>query len=290
MRRLLIGIILLSLFAGVNYYYPRYQKRHPSPLRLHRLPPTLALEIMSVGNRELMAETIFFNTEFYFGEKVGWRNETPELRRLYDALDKATDLDPYNMDCYYFAQGTLSWIKPAIPHLNRLLEKGLKHRTWDWYIPFFLAANYYFQLKKPAKAAGYLKLASRLNPKSALLATLTARMFYEGNETEAGIIYLKSMIPDTRNPLLRKKLIKRLNALEAIRFLEKAVDKYREKYHHRPKSLMELVTSGIISSIPPDPYGGQFYLTKQGKVYTTSKLAEGWRKTKNGGNKDRKSE
>ncbi len=284
MRRLVIGTFLLSLFVGINYFYPKYQKHYEPPLRLHRLPPTLALEIMALGNKELMAELVFYNTEFYFGEKVGWRKETPELRRLYDALDKATDLDPYNMDCYYFAQGTLSWIKPAIPHLNRLLEKGLKHRRWDWYIPFFLAANYYFQLKKPAQAAKYLKIASRLNPKSALFATLTARMFYEGNETEVGIIYLRSMIPDTQNPLLKRRLIKRLKALEAIYFLERALKKYQKMFHRQAKSLNELVEAGIINSIPPDPYGGKFYLTKEGKVYTTSKLSEGWQKATNVGN------
>ena len=286
MKRVVAGVIILLLFGGVSYLYPKYQEKYEPPLRLHRLPPTLALEIMSLGNKELMAEIIFYNTEFYFGEKVGWRKETPELRRLYDALDKATDLDPYNMDCYYFAQGTLSWIKPAVPHLNRLLEKGLKYRTWDWYIPFFLAANYYFQLKKPAKAANYLKLASKLAPQNALFATLTARMFYEGNETEAGIAYLKSLIADTQNPILRKKFIRRLKALEAISFLEKAITEFQKKYGHKPKSLDDLVTVGIISHIPSDPYGGRFYLDKNGRVYTTSKLAEGWQKSKNDTNKN----
>ncbi len=281
MKQAITGTIILALFIAVVNLYPRYQKKYEPPLRLHRLPPTLALEIMSVGNKELMAEIIFYNTEFYFGEKVGWREETPELRRLYDALNKATDLDPYNIDCYYFAQGALSWVKPAIPYLNRLLEKGLKHRTWDWYLPFFLSANYYFQLKQPVKAAEYLKLASRLNPRSSLFATLTARMFYEGNETEAGIAYLRSLIKDTQNPLLRKRLAKRLKALEAIRYLELALEKYESKYKQKAKSLGDLVKAGLIESIPPDPYGGKFYLTKDGKVYTTSKLAEGWQKKKN---------
>jgi predicted Zn-dependent protease len=146
--------------------------------------------MMSMGNRELLSTIIFYHTSFYYGEKTAWRKEEAELRRVYDTLKKAT------------AQGTLSWIKPAIPKLNELLEKGHTYRTWDWYLPFFLAANYYFQLDDPVRAAYYLKDASRLKPESHVFSCLTARMFYEGDQTETAIAFLKSMILDTKSPLL----------------------------------------------------------------------------------------
>ncbi|RLB14882.1 MAG: hypothetical protein DRG82_12835 [Deltaproteobacteria bacterium] len=286
MKRVGLGILLLLVVALTTYYYPKIQETYEPPLRLHRLPPILALRIGSFGNKELLSALIFYNTEFYFGEKAGFRKETPELKLIYDALNKATDLDPRNMDCYYFAQGTLSWIKPAIPVLNRLLKKGFKHRPWDWYLPFFIGANYYFQLKDPIHAAKYMKEAARLNPRSPLYAMLAARMLYQGNQTEAGIIYLKSLIREAANPILRKKFEKRLHALEAIFFLEKGIKRYENKFGKRPVKIGDLVKAGIISEIPTDPYGGVFYIGKDGRVYSTSKLAEGWRK--NGSHKDSK--
>ena len=285
-KRIVLGVLLLFFVASTTFYYPKIQKRYEPSLRLHRLPPALALEIASFGNRELLAALIFYNTEFYFGEKAGFRKETPQLKLIYDALNKATDLDPRNMDCYYFAQGTLSWVKPAIPVLNRLLEKGFKYRPWDWYLPFFLGANYYFQLKDPVHASKYMKEAARLNPRSPVFATLAARMLYQGNQTRAAIIYLKSLIKETQNPLFRKRFEKRLHALEAIYILENGIRRYETKFGKRPAQIRDLVNRGIISEIPPDPYGGVFYIGKDGRVYTTSKLAEGWRKDER--HKDRK--
>ncbi len=278
MKRVGLCILLIFFVALTTYYYPKIQRTYEPSLRLHRLPPTLALSVSSFGNKQLMSTLIFYNTEFYFGEKVGFRKETPELKLIYDALNKATDLDPYNMDCYYFAQGTLSWIKPAIPVLNRLLIKGFKYRPWDWYLPFFIGANYYFQLKDPINAAKYTKAAARLNPRSPLLATLAARMLYQGNQTQAGIIYLKSLIRETANPLFLKKFEKRLNALEVIFSLEKGIERYEKKFGKSPQLIGDLIGGHIIKKVPPDPYGGIFYIGKDGRVHTTSKLAEGWRK------------
>ena len=286
MRQVSIAISLLSVLAVLIYAYPRIEESSRPSLRLFSLPPQFALEIMSLGNKELLSTIIFYKTEFYFGEKVGWAKERPELRRLYVALDKATDLDPRNMDCYYFAQGALSWIKPAIPDLNRLLEKGMKYRPHDWYLPFFISANYYFQLEDPIQAARYLKQAARLNPGNSVFATLTARMLYQGNRTDAAIVYLKSIIQDTRNPILRKRLIKRLQVLEAIGVLKRAVAAYAKKTGSPPKSLEDLVSIGIIKRLPEDPYGGTFFLDKKGKIYTTSNMAERWKKNGHNSHQD----
>ena len=273
-----LGIFLIFFTGSMTFYYPKIQRACKPSLRLHRLPPELALSVFSFGNKELMASVIFYNTEFYFGEKAGSQKEKPEYKILYDALNKATDLDPYNMDCYYFAQGALSWIKPAIPVLNRLLIKGLNHRKWDWYLPFFIGANYYFQLKDPLHAAQYMKQAAGLNHESPILATLTARMFYQGNQTQAGILYLKSLITETLNPVFKKQFKRRLHALEAIFFLEQGLNRYKTKFGKNPKNVREILMTGMIDYIPADPYGGRFYIDSDGRILTTSKLAEAWRK------------
>jgi len=52
---------------------------------------------------------------------------------------------------------------------------------------------------------------------------------------------------------------------------------FKEKYGRIPKNLNELVMKGIIESIPKDPYGGEFYIDKNGTIETTSKLAKGWK-------------
>lgn len=269
--------ILVGLLIWLLITFSSLHSNNSEPLRFPAYPPTVAIEMMSLGNRELASTLIFYNAEFYFGEKYAWRREAPEYQRLFVALDKATDLDPRNMDCYYFAQGLFSDITPAIPVLNRLLKKGMRHRPQDWYLPFFISANYYFQLKDPVKAAEYLQRAAAINPNNALFASLSARMLYQGNQTQAAIVYLEAFIKETKNPAVRKKLLLRLRALTAIHFLENAISGFTKKEGRPPRGLNELVAVGLINKIPVDPYGGTFYLDEAGKVYTTSKLTETWK-------------
>lgn len=277
MKQLAPVSILIGLLAWLLITFSSLHGNRVEPLRFPTYPPTIALEIMSLGNRALASTLIFYNAQFYFGEKYAWRREAPEYQRLFVALDKATDLDPRNMDCYYFAQGLFSDITPAIPVLNRLLEKGMQYRPQDWYLPFFISANYYFQLKNPIKAAEYLQRAAKISPDTALFASLSARMLYQGNQTEAAIAYLEAFIKETKNPAIRKKLLLRLRALTAIHFLENVIAEFTKREGRPPRVLTEVVAAGLIKKIPADPYGGTFYLDEKGKVYTTSKLTETWK-------------
>jgi hypothetical protein len=67
----------------------------------------------------------------------------------------------------------------------------------------------------------------------------------------------------------------RAEALEKILQLEEVIAGFKKRFHRAPYRLQELVDVGILNHLPEDPYGGTFYLDKQGKVRTTSKLAFG---------------
>jgi len=278
MKHLISGSILLSLLVWMLLPFSSLHQKTQPPLHFPTYPPSVILQMMSLGTQELTATLIFYNAQFYFGEKYAWRQEAPEYQRLFAALDKATDLDPYNMDCYYFAQGLFSDIKPAIPLLNRLLEKGMRHRKQDWYLPFFISANYYFQLNDPIKAAEYLQHAAALNPDNAIFASLSARMLYQGNQTVTAITYLEGFINETKNPAVRKKLLLRLHTLRAIHLLENAIVAYTKDKGKPPDMLDDLISAGFLNKIPADPYGGTFLLDETGRVHTTSKMTDTWNK------------
>lgn len=277
MKRLVFEGVLIGLLLWLLVAFSSLYGNHLAPLRFPAYPPAVVLDMMSLGNRELLSTLLFYNAQFYFGEKYAWRRETPEYQRLFAGLERATDLDPRNMDCYYLAQGLFSDIPAAIPVLNRLLEKGMRNRPHDWYLPFFLSANAYFQLHDPVQAAHYLQKAAAINPDTLLFASLSARMLYQGNQTEAAISYLEAFIKETNNQAVREKLLLRLHALQAIHFLEQGVAEFTRRQGRPPHDLQELQTTGVIEAIPPDPYGGTFYTEANGKVYTTSKLAANWK-------------
>ena len=104
---------------------------------------------------------------------------------------------------------------------------------------------------------------------------MAARYFYEGGSTALALAYLQEMIPTARNEAIKKRMITRAEAFERILRIEKAVLAYTIRFQTEPRKIEDLVEAGLLERIPQDPYGGYFYLDKQGKVRTTSKLAHG---------------
>ena len=152
------------------------------------------------------------------------------------------------------------------------------------YLPFFISFNYAFFLKDYKKAGEYLAKVAELQPQVDWYATLAARYFYEGGSTTLALAYLQEMIPTARSEAIRTRMLTRAQAFERILQIERAIADFKKRFQRQPKELMELVRTGLLKKIPDDPYGGSFYLDKEGKVRTTSKLAP--LKASHGTNKD----
>jgi len=54
--------------------------------------------------------------------------------------------------------------------------------------------------------------------------------------------------------------------------LKDKVAEYLKLFGKRPEHLQDLISEGLLAELPADPYGGIFFITKDGHVYTTSKL------------------
>jgi hypothetical protein len=52
--------------------------------------------------------------------------------------------------------------------------------------------------------------------------------------------------------------------------VEDAVAEWRARYHSGPLAMGQLVSEGLLPSIPPDPYGGELYLDDEGRVRSTA--------------------
>ncbi|BAI80740.1 conserved hypothetical protein [Deferribacter desulfuricans SSM1] len=275
---LFIFVFILSIVLLVIYtpYFKKDMQNRPLFEKLGYTPQGKFYKAILGEYRWFMGEYLSFKAIIYYGgkvEKVQQRryNEV-EYYNLYRTIETSILLNPYNEDAYYFAQAAFTWDIGRVNEVNRLLEYVMKYRTWDFKIPFFIGFNYAYFLKDYKKAAKYYKKASEIS-KSPLFTKLAARYFYEGGETELGIAYLKTMIKITRKESIRKSYEIRLRALEAIYQIEQAVKNYEKKFGKKPKTIEDLVKSQVLKKIPVDPYGGKFYLDKDGKVRTTSKLA-----------------
>lgn len=274
--------VFVVAYAFLIIPFTGYLKGRPFAEKLGYLPEAEALKLTVGDQRYLLAEWTVLRVMTYYGslfekraEKAAARPEYADMSRM---LATAGKLDPYNMDAYYFAQAAFTWEVGWARDVNKFLIYGMKYRSWDWYLPFFVGFNDAYFLKDYKDAAHYMQIAAKLSGEP-LFANLAARYYYEAGLTDLGILFIDTMEKGAKDEKVRKLYDLRKRALLAVKTISAAVTRYREKYGGRlPADLTELVRSGILPVIPADPYGGTFYITDKGSVRSTSKFAFGGEK------------
>lgn len=269
---LVAGLLLAALCTPPLI---RHMAQRPSVVRFGSVPRYQVLRFAALDHRPLVGAYYALKALNYFGgQSLGNAGGPMDYLGIYQAIEAALRLDPYNMDAYYFSQAILVWDLQEIKLANSILEYGMRHRTWDPFLPFSAGFNYAYFLHDYERAAYYYRRGAEISG-SPLMTSLSSRYLYESGQTQLAINYLRTLLPQLTNQALRQSSLRRLKALVAIDAIEQALKKYQEMHgvHAVPNDLNDLVASGLLASLPEDPYGGQFFLDKKGRVRTTSNLA-----------------
>ncbi len=248
----------------------------PSAEKLGALPTIATLKFISADQKLLIGSSLVMRVITYFGGVVEMSKNnidvSPDFLMMSRTIHAAVKLDPYNIDSYYFAQSFLPWEVGQVDVANSLLIEGMRYRTWDWYLPFFVAFNNSYFKHDFKSAAFYYQKAAELSGQE-LHISLAGRFMQESGQTDHAIAYLTLMAKGARNPLAQKNYETRLAAFKQVRLIEKATERFTTKYSRVAVSLDELVRLGFLETVPTDPYGGTFFLQSDGKVGTTSKFS-----------------
>ncbi len=278
LRAHLLGMaVLLGLYLALLFPFTTYMANKPYVEKLGIIPRAEVLQVISADQKQLVGASVIGKVIMYFGGLVDG-GKTGEIRvpADYPAMSRtiyaALKLDPYNMDGYYFAQAILVWDVGQYQIANNLLEYGMKYRTWDWYLPFFVGFNDAYFLKDYKNAAQMYMRAGKLsgNP---LFESLAGRYLQQSGQTEMAIAYLTMMAKGAREPAIRKSFQTRLQAFREVRLIEEARDRFKADHGRMPERIDTLVAGGYLKKAPVDPYGGEFYFEPDGSVATTSKFA-----------------
>jgi len=279
MRWLLVIVLLITLSAFHALALGKaaeQRKALPKDEGNAYVIPSPILKITALEFDGLASDFMFLQALVFEGSTFE-RKERPrvkewEYRWMYNTLNASTDLDPYFFDPYYFGNANLTWEGNLVRETNILLDKGSRSRDWDWMLPFYIGFNNFYFLQDNEKASEYLMEASKRPGASPMLASLAARLAYKANKTENAIIFLQEILSRTDDENTKKMYEMRLNALKGILFLERAAAAYQERFKRQPGKLDDLTAKNIIREIPKDPYGGKFYIDKDGSIKTTSEL------------------
>jgi tetratricopeptide (TPR) repeat protein len=270
--------VLISSYLFVIFPFTAYMNNRAFVEKVGYVPAPEILRLASADQKLTLAAALMMKVIIYYGGQVERAKSqvavSVDYPGMFQAINTSVKLDPYNMDAYYFAQAVLVWDAHQVETANELLKYGMRYRVWDYYLPYFAGFNYAFFLKDYANAAIYYKRAGELLGTD-LPINLAGRYMYESGRTDMAISYLKEMIRGAGNEAVKNSLQRRLNAFLAVRAIERAKELFRETFHRNPVSVEELLHKGCLKELPFDPYGGTFYIDKEGMVRSTSKFAFG---------------
>ncbi|MEK6724961.1 MAG: hypothetical protein AABY54_00200 [Deltaproteobacteria bacterium] len=271
-------IILIFLIASYALIFPSFEKARKD-IRLgevkgFNLPP-LVVKFMAFEFKSIAADLHYVRASQFYGGRVDRLAEATrdDWAWLYTNLWLATELDPYFQDPYYLGNAFLTWDAGLYVQANKLLQKGMDARTWDWTLPFYIGFNKFYFLNENKEAADYLLKAYERPGAIPYLPNLAARLYQREGRTEAALAFLVNFWENERDQKQKKAYEIRIDAFRKILSLEKAAALYKERNGKQPEKLEELVKAGLIKEIPQDPYGGTFYIRGDGVIETTSKLA-----------------
>lgn len=252
--------VLAALFVFAVAGVKRHE-REAAPESLNVVLSPVIQMFMAGGDRFLAANVAVWRTTVFPLSST----DTESAHALAAAQLVASRLNPAHEDNYYTAQGILPWYG-QVEATREILTAAADSRSTDFLPLFFLGFNAMYFEKKFTESGSYLeRAASRMQGEDRLRMQATAAKFYEkGDDPDFAIKVIRGMQESTRSQALRDHLQIRVVRLEMLKFLRAAAGRFEARFRRPPASLEELVTSGIVVSLPVDPMGAGFELNPDG--------------------------
>lgn len=233
------------------------------------VPSATTLRWLSLGHPTLAANLLWLRAVQYIGDpranERGWD-------KLYRLVDTVTDLDPGHGYAYQVA-GTLLTSYGQVAESNAILEKGVEAVPDRYILPFLRAFNAFYYDGDWATAGRFAERAARAKNAPPHVRDYVLAFYVKGQRADAAVAFLEQALSEARDPetarAVEAQLKQALLERDAAR-LDDAVGTWRDRYVIGPLSLGQLVTEGLLPSIPPDPSGGELYVDTDGRVRSTA--------------------
>lgn len=276
---LFIGLVLLGFYTAS--YNALLQQRsivgrtEQRSSGIWNLPP-MALLAIAGEFKGLMADYLTMEAGAQLGTEMvrnpagGFRivkkqYDWPGIHRLFVA---SQTVDPSFAQTYIVAQGWLPWDAGMVAETQEILKVAAKNRPWDWQPYHSMGFNAYYFQNRPGEAGKIFLEAAKTPNAPSFLAIIGARLAQKGGETETAIVIMKSMLAD-KNPEEPgyTDMLDRLHALEGVLVIERAANSYEKTLGRKPSSLAELTASGLLATLPPNPYNLDYCMDTAGIIY-----------------------
>ncbi len=269
MKNIIIVILLLLLIGNLSYRIDLGKSPHELIGELMYFPSGTALKALSMGFYAPLADLVWLRFIQYYGEH---RMSDARFELMYHILDILTTLDNRFMYAYTLGGLMLTHDAQRPDQARMLMKKGMQANPDDWRLPFMYGFIHYVFLHEHRIAQRYFRIASQKpdapdTPKR-WAAFVT---YYKLGDLKAALALWLDLFNNTKNPEEKKiaeKYIKKIKMEIDIELLNKKIEEFTKLTGRKPFNLKELITNGIIDSIPTEPHGCR-YLLRNSEAYST---------------------
>lgn len=285
LRRATLLIVFTALAAGAGATLRLARQTAPSTLEAVLDAPTLpssVKQVLSLGFRSVAADLGYLQAIQIYGDRSFLSAPLDERRHrslvIARLLEDATELDPRFDYAYVFAANAIPVARPDGSLLNieetiGLLRKGTRNGGSDWRLPFYLSYYLSTHLGDIPGAAEAMAEAARRPKRPEYVPLLATRLAAAGGSIETGIQLAEALAAQAETDEDREPYLERVRLLRMerdIRELGAALQAYETRVGHPATTLQELVTAGVIATLPAEPHGGTYLLDAATKTVRSS--------------------
>ncbi len=233
------------------------------------VPSSRTLRWLSLGHPTLAANFLWLRAVQYIGEE---RADERGWDKLHPLVDAVTDLDPKHGYAYQVA-GIVLGSKGFTEESSAILEKGTRNLPERYILPYLRAFNAFYYDDDWVAAGRFAEISARAPGAPTHVRQNVLAYYVKGRRADAAVAFLEQTLADTEDPESRKAVESQLRQArleQAVRRLDEAVDTWRGHYFAGPLAPWQLVTEGLVASIPDDPTGGEFYIGEDGRIRSSA--------------------
>jgi tetratricopeptide (TPR) repeat protein len=274
---LTLVLLLIPLFTAVYIVQTRVDQisgKMSKEEYFSLLPKGELLKSVSLGYSAAIADFLWLEVVQNIGDS---KNTEKRYEWIYHAVDVVTTLDPKFDYSYEIAGVALASLGKQYELSNKILLKGIQNMPEYWKLPFLLGFNYYFYLNDYQNGAVYMTKAASLPGHSAYLPGLAARLYVEAQDPDMAIEFLEHIYEETQDENVKKEIETRMREVMVERdilLLNRSLEIYEQRFKKGISALPDLVSSGIMSKVPEEPFGGYYFYDTNKKTAQSSTHSE----------------
>lgn len=268
----LIAVILI-LATILPFYFVRkhlIENERPKVETIAAYPEPDFAKIMFMGLNAFAADLLFARSQYYYGSHYvtdGTYLLLEQMIRVIMALNPSLDY------AIPFGEAAISSMRTedAIESANSLLRLGHELYPDDYYYVFNQGYNYFIYLNDMARAYPLMYEAVSMKSAPQRIIWLVNHIATMGGGYRLGYEYTKARLETAKDKYMRDQFEKELQHFSNLLALSEAAEEYYKRYGKSPdKELQELVRTKIVSEIPKEVFGGEYYYDEEDRIVKTT--------------------